>query len=64
MSEAIKVYIGLGYNKDVTLIQYKYSDGSTNHWLFRNRTGAPYNPESQEEVEKIINDWHLREITK
>lgn len=64
MSEMIRYFIGSGYNKNVTLIEYRYADGTRNHWLFRDRQGRPYNPESQEEAEKIVRDWHLKEITE
>ena len=64
MSEMIRYFIGSGYNKNVTLIEYRYTDGTRNHWLFRDRQGRPYNPESQEEAEKIVRDWHLKEITE
>lgn len=64
MNEMIRYFIGSGYNKNVTLIEYRYSDGTRNHWLFRDRQGRPYNPESQEEAEKIVRDWHLKEITE
>ena len=62
MTKAIKVYVGTrAADYQVTLTQFEYSDGTTNHWLFRDRLGRPYNPVNQAEVDKIINDWKLVE---
>ena len=60
MAELKKIWKGTGYNKNVTLKEYKYSDG-TIHYEFRDRNYLPGNP-SQEEAEEIIKRWRLEEI--
>ena len=57
MSKVLEIYKGTGYNKNVSLAKYQYSDGST-HWFFRDRLGHSGNPTDQEAT-KIISDWHL-----
>ena len=66
-SVAIRVWKGEGFNKNATLTQYRYYDGdeyTDNHWLFRDRQGRPYNPEDQAEVDKIVKEWRLKDITE
>lgn len=62
MSKQIELYRGTGFNENATLSRYEYGDGTTNHWLFRNRLGMPYNPESEEEANEIIKRWGLKKI--
>lgn len=62
MAKVIRTWIGTRpCDYQVSLTQFEYSDGTTNHWLFRDRKGFPYNPESQEEVDQIIKAWALVE---
>jgi len=63
MAQVIKTWKGtFAFDKNVTLTQYRYEDGSTNHWLLRDRLGHPYNPIDQDEVDKIIRNWKLAEV--
>ena len=60
MSEMIRHYVGtMPLDYQVSLTQYRYSDGTTDHWLFRDRQGRPYNPVNQAEVDRIIKTWKL-----
>jgi len=60
MSTITKVWKGEGYNKEVRLFQYLYSDGSI-HYTFYPRVGTPGNP-TEEEARKIIRIWNLKEV--
>lgn len=62
-SKIIKKYVGtMPCDKQVSLTQYMYDDGTTNHWLFRDRLGRPANPQNQQEVDYIIKEWRLAEV--
>ena len=60
MSEKLRIWKGTGYNKEVTLQEHKYSDGSI-HYTFRDRFGHPGNP-TEEEAQMIIRRWNLKEV--
>ena len=63
MSRAIEFYEGTrAYDANVSLTRYEYSDGSTNHWLFRDRKGLPYNPVDGNEAAEIISRWKLQRV--
>lgn len=59
MSEVLRSWMGTGFYKNVTLVEYKYSDGSI-HYCFRDRLGHPANP-TTEEAKKIVKTWGLVE---
>ena len=60
MAKMIKQYVGtMPCDYQVSLVQYEYEDGTTNHWLFRDRLGRPYNPQTQQKVDSIIKNWKL-----
>lgn len=59
MSTQIERYRGTGFNKNASLTRYEYSDGTTNHWLFRDRLGRPYNPQTETEAAQIIKDFNM-----
>lgn len=59
MAKLVKVWKGTGYDKDVRLKQYIYTDGSM-HYEFRNRFGKPSNP-TEQEAKRIIKLWGLVE---
>lgn len=60
MSTVLKVWRGTGFDKNVRLTQYRYSDGSI-HYTFYDRIGCAGNP-NQEEAEQIIKSWKLQEV--
>jgi len=60
MSKLVKMWKGTGYNKNVRLKQYVYSDNSI-HYEFRDRLGMPGNPTASE-AKRIIESWRLIEV--
>lgn len=60
MSQLAKVWRGTGFNENVRLFQYLYSDGST-HYTFYPRVGSPANP-NEEEAAMVIKRFNLKEV--
>ena len=50
-----------GYHKGAQLEEYEYSDGTREHFLFRDRLGRAANPEKQE-TETIIKRFGMKKV--
>lgn len=60
MAKILRRWIGTGFNNNVLLTEYEYSDGSI-HYTFYDRFGHSGNP-TKDEAKEIVKRWNLKEV--